>query len=88
MSRGWQQIVCRRDALSLKDCSWLRRGSLQVQALAAIIELKRATYEDAAAVSEAEAYHARKQAQLQQLREAALQSHAHRQLSAWCAQTC
>ena len=59
-----------------------------MQALAAIIELKQATKEDAAAISEAEAYHARKQAQLQQVREAALQSDAHQQLSAWRARTC
>lgn len=61
---------------------------MQVQALAAIIDLKQATKEDAGQVAEAQAYHARKQKQLQELQEAASNSEAHQQMSVWCTQHC
>ena len=57
---------------------------LQVQALAAIIDLKKATRERPEQIAEAEAYHDRKQKQLQQLQEAALSSDAHRHIAAAC----
>ena len=60
----------------------------QVHALAAIVSVKQAAREDPAKIGEAEAYHAKKTAQLQQLRGAALASDAHQQLSAWCVQHC
>ncbi len=62
----------------LKHCA----PPLQVQALAAIIELKKGTKERPEQIAEAETYHERKQKQLLQLREAALSSAAHQQIAA------
>ena len=55
-----------------------------MQALAAIIDLKKATRERPEQMAEAEAYHEKKRRQLQQAQEAALSSDAHRQIAASC----
>ena len=63
---------------------WLMHCALllQVQALSAIIDLKKVTKERPEQIAEAETYHERKQKQLLQLREAALSSGAHQQIAA------
>ena len=83
LPRGSACCVCGGCSLSRS-----RLLAWQVQALATMVSVKQAAREDPANIGEAEAYRAKKTAQLQKLRGAALASEGHQQLSAWCVQHC
>jgi len=65
-------------------CSQLPSNCVQVDALAAIIALKRAIKVKPEELAQAEIYHGRKHKQLLELREATLSSEAHLQIATSC----